>query len=243
MTKLFVANWKMYKTLEEVRDFFKEFLPKVKDVSNEIVICPPSVYLQEANKLVQGSNVKIGAQNIHSELQGAFTGEISLPMVEEFCDYVLLGHSERRMQETNDIIHKKLLLVLGKKMKAILCVGERLEHRQLGDTNKILEEQLSSALHGVPSDKVANLVVAYEPVWAIGTGINATPEQAEEAHKFIRSMLSNTYGARGKNVRILYGGSVTPEDIGSLIRDQDVDGVLVGGASLNARAFAAIVKV
>jgi triosephosphate isomerase len=242
VTRLIAANWKMYKVLEEVQEFFKEFLPKVKGVKEDLVIFPPSVYLAEASRLAKGSNVMIGSQNVHFELQGAFTGEISLPMVQEFCQIVLIGHSERRQSETNDVINRKVKLVLGKGFKALLCVGERLEHRQLGETTKVLEEQLTTALRGVPAERLGNLTIAYEPVWAIGTGANATVKQAEESHAFIRSWLEGKFPVQAKSVRILYGGSVTPEEAGKLAKGKNIDGFLVGGASLNPSAFVEIVK-
>jgi triosephosphate isomerase len=240
--QLVVANWKMYKTLAEVQDFFEELLPKVKGLKNEIVVCPPAIFIPEAYKLVQGSNVKIGAQNVHFELQGPFTGEISLAMVKEFCEYVIVGHSERRSLETNEDINKKLCLILGRSCRPILCIGERLEQREFGEANKVVEQQLFSATSGIAEDKIENLSVAYEPVWAIGTGINATAAQAEEMHKVIRSLLAKRFGGKAKAVRILYGGSVTPENAAELSQIQELDGFLVGGASLNSKAFAAIVK-
>ncbi|MFH1510954.1 MAG: triose-phosphate isomerase [Candidatus Woesearchaeota archaeon] len=238
MAGLVVANWKMYKTSSEAKEFFEELLPIVRDEQKEMVVCPPAVFLPLAAKITLGSNVQIGSQNVHHELQGQFTGEISVQMIKEYCSYVIVGHSERRPFESEEVVAAKLRLVLSSGLWAILCIGERLEQRELGETAQVIRRQMTTALEGCSKEALAKLVVAYEPVWAIGTGVSANAEQTGQVHALIREMLDSRF----VKARIIYGGSVTPEDVGQIMRMQNVDGVLVGGASLNANAFAEIVK-
>lgn len=245
LKKLMAANWKMNKNLSQVDDFFKEFIRKIKDAKDrEIVVCVPAVFLQEANKLVAGTQVKLGVQNVHEELKGAYTGETSVLMVKDFAEYVIIGHSERRIysHETDEMVNKKLKLCLQNGLKAIVCIGENLKERKKGITQQVVKKQLMAALDKI--DKIGDLNIAYEPVWSISTfakGEIATPGQAQEAHSLIRKLLARKFGQKAETIRIIYGGSVTPENVRSLVAQKDIDGVLVGGASLSADSFAEIV--
>lgn len=244
MRKPFIAaNWKMNKTVGETRAFLDEFIPLVRDAADtDIVVAPPFTSLPAAAALVRGSNVQLSAQDIFYEDKGAYTGEISpLMLADVGCVQVIVGHSERRQyfEETDEILNKKAKAALKHNLKVIFCIGESLEEREAGKTFDVLKRELEGGLKDVPAD---NIVVAYEPIWAIGTGKTATTEQAQEAHKFIRGQLSDLYGNAAQNIRILYGGSVTPENIDALMACADVDGALVGGASLKADSFARIVK-
>ncbi len=239
------ANWKMHKTTGETRDFITQFVPLVEDVQDvEIVIAPPFTSLAVAAKFLKGSNVKLAAQNLFWEEKGAFTGEISPIMLRDVeCEYVIVGHSERRQYfgETDETVNKRVRAAHQAGLKVILCIGETLEERESGKTFDVLKTQLSGGLKEIDAPDM--LVIAYEPVWAIGTGKTATPEQAQEAHQFIREQLSGIYGAQeAQKIRILYGGSVKPENVASLMSQEDVDGGLVGGASLKPDSFAEIVK-
>lgn len=244
--KLIIGNWKMNKTVKEAEVYVQQFLPLMKDVKNkEIVLCPPFTALERMSELLRGSNVKIGAQNMHYKEEGAFTGEISLKMLKEFgVEYVILGHSERRQffQEDNSLIQRKVKAALQNNLKPILCVGENLMQRNTNRTLFFIEGQLKQCLEDIPEEKLQNLVIAYEPIWAIGTGKNATPEQAQEVHAFIRERLEKMFGEQGKEVRIIYGGSAKPENAAALLAQKDIDGLLVGGASLEPESFAEIFK-
>ncbi len=240
---LMAANWKMNKTTGETEGFIRDFLPRVADVDDvETVIAPPFTSLPAAAGLLAGSSVRLAAQDVFYEESGAFTGEISPPMLKDVgCTYVIVGHSERRQYfgETEEILNRKAAAALKAGLGVIFCIGETLEQRESGGTFDVLKRQISGGLRGIDAD---NLVVAYEPVWAIGTGRTASPEQAQEAHLFIRSELSDLYGQAARTIRILYGGSVKPDNVASLMAKDDVDGALVGGASLDPESFAAIVK-
>tara|TARA_Y100000310_G_scaffold341089_1_gene439086 strand:+ start:22918 stop:23625 length:708 start_codon:yes stop_codon:yes gene_type:complete len=235
MKPLIAANWKMNKDSKEATDFIDEFKPLIKDNKNDIVICPPYTALNEVNKAIKNTNIKLGAQNMHFEKEGAFTGEVSASMLKDVCEYVILGHSERRQifNETDELINKKVKSALKNKLKPILCIGETLEQRNSNQTMKIVENQLKNCLSGI-SEK--NVVIAYEPIWAIGTGKTATPEQAEEVHKFIRDLLN-------ENIRIIYGGSMKPDNAKELLSKPNINGGLVGGSSLDAKSFAEICNV
>ncbi|MCL4491863.1 MAG: triose-phosphate isomerase [Nitrospirae bacterium] len=244
MRKPFIAaNWKMNKTAGETRAFLDEFLPLVRDVQDvDIVIAPPFTSLPAAAALIKGSNVLLSAQDIFYEDKGAYTGEISPVMLTDVgCTQVIIGHSERRQyfKESDEIVNKKIKAARKHNLDVIFCIGEALEEREAGKTFDVLKREVEEGLKDVPSDSI---VVAYEPVWAIGTGKTATTGQAQEAHKYIRERLSALYGGAAQDIRILYGGSVTPENIDSLMDCADVDGALVGGASLKAGSFARIVK-
>jgi len=245
--KLIAANWKMYKTPEQTRDFLAEFLPLVAAHNrDEIVVCPPFVDLQAALESAGGSGVAIGAQNVHWEKEGAFTGEISAGMLQAIgCTHVIVGHSERRQYfgETDDSVNLRLKAALEAGLTPIACVGEVLQEREAGLTEDVLRRQCTRAFHKLSTKKAAKLVVAYEPVWAIGTGKTATPQLAAEAHSLIRGEAAKTFGQEfADQLRILYGGSVKPENASALMAEEEIDGALVGGASLDPKSFAAIVK-
>jgi triosephosphate isomerase len=241
------ANWKMYKTPDQTREFFRDFLPLVAGhARDEIVVCPPYIDLADAMEAVKGSSVAIGAQNVHWKEEGAFTGEISAAMLLALgVKHVIVGHSERRQYfgETDDTVNIRLKAALEAGLTPICCVGEVLEEREAGLTDDVLRRQCVRAFHAISAKKAAKLVVAYEPVWAIGTGKTATPEIAAEAHAVIRREATEIFGEEfsGK-LRILYGGSVKPENAATLMAQEEIDGALVGGASLHAKSFAAIVK-
>ncbi len=237
------ANWKMNKTTKETEEFIIGFLPLVTGVQNvEIVIAPPFTSLPVAAKLLRESNIKLAGQNVFYEESGAYTGEISPLMLKDVeCSYVIAGHSERRQYfgETDETVNRKIRVAMSAGLAVIFCIGETLEERESGNTFNILKRQIKEGLRGIAAD---DLVLAYEPVWAIGTGRTASPEQAQEAHRFIRSELVTLYGDTAGTIRILYGGSVKPDNVSSLMSKEDVDGALVGGASLKPDSFAGIVN-
>ena len=245
--KLIAANWKMYKTPEETTAFFQEFLPLVADhTRDEIVVCPPYVDLQAAVAAAAGSNVAVGAQNVHWEKEGAFTGEISVGMLNAInVTHVIIGHSERRQyfNETDDSVNRKLKSLWRAVLTPIVCVGEVLEEREAGLTEDVLRRQCMRAFNGISARKAARLTVAYEPVWAIGTGKTATPQMAADAHLVIRGEAAKAFGQEfADGLRILYGGSVKPDNATALMSEEEIDGALVGGASLDAKTFVKIVK-
>jgi triosephosphate isomerase len=245
--KLMAANWKMYKTPDQTREFFRDFLPLVeKHDRDEIAVCPPFVNVPAAVEAAKGSNIAVGAQNMYWEKEGAFTGEISTGMLLAVgCTHVIIGHSERRQYfgETDDTVNLKLKAALEAGLVPIVCVGEVLEEREAGLTEDVLRRQCLRAFHAISGKKAAKLVIAYEPVWAIGTGRTATPQLASEAHQVIRSEAGKALGEElAENLRILYGGSVKPENAKALMSEAEIDGALVGGASLDPKSFAAIVK-
>jgi triosephosphate isomerase len=245
--KLIAANWKMYKTPEQTTAFFQEFLPLVTDHDrDEIVVCPPDVDLHAAVADVKGSNVAVGAQNLHWEKEGAFTGETSALMLTAIAvTHVIIGHSERRQyfNETDDTVNRKLKTALEAGLVPIVCVGEVLEEREAGLTEDVLRRQCMRAFNGISGRKAARLTVAYEPVWAIGTGKTATPEMAADAHLVIRGEAAKAFGQEFADaLRILYGGSVKPDNATALMSQEEIDGALVGGASLDPKSFAKIVK-
>lgn len=241
------ANWKMYKTPDQAGDFFREFLPLVSGhVRDEIVVCPPFLDLPAAVEVAKGSNVAIGGQNVHWKEEGAFTGETSAAQLLALgVTHVIIGHSERRQYfgETDDTVNLRLKMALEAGLIPICCVGEVLEEREAGMTDDVLRRQCVRAFHAISAKKAAKLVVAYEPVWAIGTGKTATPELAAEAHAVIRREATEIFGEEfAGNLRILYGGSVKPDNVSSLMAQDEIDGALVGGASLDPKSFAKIVK-
>lgn len=237
------ANWKMNKTVPEAMDFIYSFLPSVEGVQDaDIVIAPPFTSLFGIAERLVGTNVKLSAQNVFYEEKGAFTGEVSpLMLVDVGCEYVIVGHSERRQYfgDTDDSVNRKVKAAQKNGLNVIFCVGETLGERESGRTYDILRSQIVNGLKGVD---VKRLVAAYEPVWAIGTGKTATPEQAQEAHAYIRKTVKELYPGDAESLRILYGGSVTPDNVDSLMACADVDGALVGGASLKPESFERIVK-
>ena len=245
--KLMAANWKMYKTPDQTRDFFRDFLPLIADhTRDEIAVCPSFVCLAAAVEAAKGSHVAIGGQNLHWEKEGAYTGEISAGMLlAAGCTHVIIGHSERRQYfgETDDTVNRKLKTALEAGLTPIVCVGEVLEEREAGLTQDVLRRQCLRAFHAISGKKAGKLVIAYEPVWAIGTGKTSTPRLAAEAHVLIRGEAAKAFGDKmAESLRILYGGSVKPENAKSLMSEEEIDGALVGGASLNATSFAAIIK-
>jgi triosephosphate isomerase len=243
---IIAGNWKMNKTVSETEDFIKEFLPMVEGINDrDIVIAPPYTSLADAAKLIKGSNVKLAAQNIFWEEKGAFTGEISpLMLIEIGCSYIIIGHSERRkyFYEDNSMVNRKIKAALIANLTSIMCLGETLEERKKGKTLTIVERQLHEGLEGLEPWQAERIIIAYEPIWAIGTGVNATPQQAQEVHSHIRQQLSSLFGEIGLQIRIQYGGSVKPDNINDLMAEADIDGALVGGASLKPSSFAALVK-
>jgi triosephosphate isomerase len=244
-TPLIAANWKMHKTISEARAFASDLLPRLQGAEGvEVAIAPPFTALAALGDALRGSRVALAAQNVHSASQGAFTGEISVAMLVELgCRYVIVGHSERRalFGEGDAFIADKVAALQTAGVRPILCVGETLEQREAGLTLEILRSQLSGSLARADVALAPELVVAYEPVWAIGTGRTATPEMAQEAHAFVRSWLRHRFGAAADQIRIQYGGSVKPENAGELLSQPDIDGGLVGGASLDPLAFCAII--
>ena len=246
-TPLMAGNWKMYKTASETADFFGKFRPLVAQSAHcEIVICPTFVNLSAAVEAADGSKVEIGAQNLHWEKEGAFTGEISGSMLTAIgAKWVIIGHSERRQYfgETDETVYKRTAAALAAGLRPIVCVGEKLEERESARTEAVLEEQFAGGISRLSPEQFSSIAIAYEPVWAIGTGKTATPEMAEEAHRFLRNLIDRKYGGdiAGKS-RILYGGSVKPDNARALMQQPDIDGTLVGGASLEPASFAAIVN-
>jgi triosephosphate isomerase (TIM) len=246
-TPFIAANWKMYKTVQEAVVFVKEFRSLVKDITAvEIVVAPPFTALHAVAEAARSSNVGVSGQNLHWEKDGAFTGEISARMLREAgAEYVIVGHSERRrlFGETDQSVNRKVVAALGVGLTPIVCIGETLEEREAEQTLPVLDRQIKEGLDGLSGDQVHSLVIAYEPVWAIGTGRNATPEQAAEAHAHIRGRLRSWFGGSAADgCHVIYGGSVKPDNIHDLIVLPDVDGALVGGASLDVRGFADIVS-
>ena len=244
---LMAGNWKMYKTPAETEAFFKKFLPLVAASSHaDIVICPPFVNIAAAVTAAAGSNVAIGGQNLYWAKEGAFTGEVSGPMLRSAgCHTVIVGHSERRQYfgETDETVFQRTVAALDAGLQPIVCVGERLEEREAGSTNAVLERQFRDGISRLSSEQFARIAIAYEPVWAIGTGKVATPEQADDAHFFLREQVKARYGAEAAaSIRILYGGSVKPDNIKGLMAKKNLNGALVGGASLDPASFASIVN-
>jgi triosephosphate isomerase len=245
-TPFIAANWKMHKTVHEAVVFIKELRSLIKDVADvEVVVAPPSTALHACGEAARNTVIGIAAQNVYWEREGAFTGEISAAMVKEAGgEYVIIGHSERRrlFGDGDESVNRKLLATLAAMLTPIVCIGETLEEREAGQTLAVLDRQIKAGLDSLNGEQVGSLVLAYEPVWAIGTGRNATPRQAGEAHAHIRSRLRQWFGAdAGDHCHVIYGGSVKPDNTHELVALPDVDGALVGGASLDVRAFADIV--
>ncbi|MFQ5515723.1 MAG: triose-phosphate isomerase [Myxococcota bacterium] len=244
---ILAANWKMHKTVAEALDFVGKLLPQLTglDEESEIVIAAPFTALRAVRDALLGSPLQLAAQNLHSARAGAFTGEISAAMLSEVgCRYVIVGHSERRslFGESPSWVGEKLRTALAHGLRPILCVGESLEEREASRTFDVLRSQLDAALEGSDAEQAEEIVIAYEPVWAIGTGRSATPDLAQQAHAFIRERLAQLFGDAAERIRIQYGGSVKPENIASLMAQPDIDGALVGGASLDPASFCAIIR-
>jgi triosephosphate isomerase len=248
MRKPFVAgNWKMNTNGAQAEEIARALVQKIGTADRvDVAVCPPFPYLNRVGAVLSGNKISLGAQNCHPDNKGAFTGEVSPTMLADCgCKWVIVGHSERRhiLGETDDFIRKKLVGALGAGLHVILCVGETAAQQREHITESIIETQLVGVLDGLPSEELAKLVVAYEPVWAIGTGVNATPEQAEQIHGFIRDWLDGHFGAKGAHLaRILYGGSVNAANAASLLSQGNIDGALVGGASLKVDEFLKIIE-
>jgi triosephosphate isomerase len=245
-TPLIAGNWKMHKTVADAEQFIAQLLPAISSVERvEVAVCPPYPALGPLVESARGSRVQVYAQNMHYEPEGAYTGEVSAPMlVETGVQGVILGHSERREHfgETNRALALKVPAALEAGLHPILCVGETEEEREQGETERKLRHQVQEDLAQVPPDRVGDVVIAYEPIWAIGTGRVATPEQAQEAIAFVRALVADRSREQAERTRVLYGGSVNRDNAGELLARPDVDGALVGGASLDAGSFAAIVS-
>jgi len=247
MRRKFIAgNWKMHKNSEEALAYMADFKLFVKDVTNtDIVLAVPFTLLSLMSKECKNTNIKLSAQNIFYEEQGAFTGEISAEMVKEFADYTIIGHSEMRkyFNETNEIVNKKIHAALKHGLKVIFCLGETQEQRNNNQTNSVIETQLREGISGLNQEDMKDIVIAYEPVWAIGTGNTASPEQAEEIHLFLRNLIRDLFNDEtADNIRIIYGGSVNPENSVDILAKKNIDGCLPGGASLDPGKFAKIIK-
>ena len=243
---IIAGNWKMNNTIAETKALIEELKPLVKDANCDVVICTPYTDLATAVELTKGSNIKVGAENVHWAEKGAFTGEISAKMLVELgVEYVIIGHSERRQYfgETDATVNARTKAALAAGLKPIICVGETLEQREKNRTKSVLRKQVNGAFDGIEAEELTNIVVAYEPVWAIGTGKTATSEQAEETIKNIRSMIAKLYGRKLANkLRIQYGGSMNPKNAHELMEQPDIDGGLIGGASLKAIDFSQVVN-
>ena len=241
-----IGNWKMFTNLKQATELvtsLKTNLSKATDI--EIGVCPPFIYLAPVKAIIDNTNIKLGAQNCYWKEEGAFTGEVSPAMLKDIgCAYVIIGHSERRHQmgETDTMINNKIKAALKADLTVIFCVGELLEERQEGKIESVIRRQLEEGLDGITPDEMQRIIIAYEPVWAIGTGKTATPQQAQEMHSFIRKFITSIFNEIvAKNVRILYGGSVKADNIAEISTQPDVDGALVGGASLKADSFSQII--
>jgi triosephosphate isomerase len=244
---IIAGNWKMNKTTAEARDLASKLVPLIARIKDrDIVLAPPFTALQSVAGVIKGTGIALSAQNLHWEDKGAFTGEISAEMLLDLgCKYVIIGHSERRQffSENDETVNKKLRQALNKGLLPIVCVGETLKEREAGKANEVIERQVTGALKGVTAAEMQKVIIAYEPVWAIGTGKTATPDQANEIHSFIRKKSEAAYGKEiAGGLRIQYGGSVTPENVSTLMAMPDIDGALVGGASLKPESFAALVN-
>ena len=242
---IIAGNWKMHKTIKEALEFVNDVKGKVNNTDVEAVICAPYTLLKDLKEATSGTNIKIGAQNMHFEDQGAFTGEISPLMLKELdMDYVVIGHSERRQyfNETNETVNKKVLKALEVGINPIVCVGETLEQREANQTKDICKVQVEEGLKNISKEDISKVVIAYEPIWAIGTGKTATAQQANEVISYIREVVKGIYGQLANEVRIQYGGSVKPSNVSEIMSQSDIDGALVGGASLKAGDFVELVN-
>jgi len=244
--KVIAGNWKMNMDVHQSQKLVSEILNGLgKDSKAEVIVCPPYTSLSEVNSLLKGTQVKLGAQNMYYEESGAYTAEISADMLKSVgCEYVILGHSERRVifNESDELVNKKIKSALAKGLKPIFCVGELLEQREKGETMKVVSSQIEKGLEGISAEQMKNIIVAYEPVWAIGTGKTATPQQAQEVHLFIRELVTENFSSIvAEKLIIQYGGSVKPDNSRELLSQKDIDGALVGGACLKADSFLSII--
>ena len=244
--KVIAGNWKMNMDVHQSQKLVSEILNGLgKDSKAEVIVCPPYTSLSEVNSLLKGTQIKLGAQNMYFEESGAYTAEISADMLKSVgCEYVILGHSERRVifNESDELVNKKIKSALAKGLKPIFCVGELLEQRETGETMKVVSSQIEKGLEGISAEQMKNIIVAYEPVWAIGTGKTATPRQAQEVHLFIRELVTENFSSIvAEKLIIQYGGSVKPDNSRELLSQKDIDGALVGGACLKADSFLSII--
>ena len=244
--KVIAGNWKMNKDLQQSQKLVSEILNGLgKDNKADVIVCPPFTSLSEVSSLLKGTQIKLGAQNMYYEESGAYTGEVSADMLKSVgCEFVILGHSERRVifNEPDELINKKIKAALAKGLKPIFCIGELLEQRENDETMQVVSRQVEKGLEGVSAEQMKNIIIAYEPVWAIGTGKTATPLQAQEVHSFIRELVAEKFSASvAENLIIQYGGSVKPDNAGELLSQKDIDGALVGGACLKADSFLGII--
>ena len=246
--RIIAGNWKMYNNISESQNLVTKLVTGLtnQNLIREVIICPPFTSLSETSNLLKGTKIKLGAQNMHFEEKGAFTGEISNDMLKSVgCKYVILGHSERRtiFGESDELINKKIKKALYSDLTPIFCIGESLVQRENGTTKEVIERQVLEGIKDLNEEDVNKIIIAYEPIWAIGTGKTASPQQAQEVHKFIRSILKDTFSeATSENIPILYGGSVKPNNAEDLLAKEDIDGALVGGACLEAESFISIIK-
>lgn len=246
--RVIAGNWKMHKDLNESINFVKELVSKDSVIPSniDVIICIPFISLYEVSKILKGSKIKLGAQNMYFEDQGAYTGEISPLMLKSVgCDYVIIGHSERRTYfgENDEMINKKVKKALEKEITPIMCIGETLEERESGITNQVVEKQIRGGLKDLSLEQVSKVIIAYEPVWAIGTGKTATPQQAQDVHKFIRTIISSMFNEKvASEIIIQYGGSMKPENAKELLEQPDIDGGLIGGACLKVDSFYGIIN-
>jgi triosephosphate isomerase len=245
--RIVAANWKMNTTLQEATFITKKIIESIKDLDKvDVVICPPFVYIYSISQLLRGTKISLGAQNVHWEIKGAYTGEISPCMLKDVgCKYVIIGHSERRkyFNETDEMINNKIKSAIKNDLIVIFCIGETLEERKNNMTYKVIEAQMKYGLKDISQNDMEKIIIAYEPVWAIGTGVNATKEQIYEAHKFIRKEIEKNFSLElASKIKIQYGGSVNEKNIEELALIEEVDGFLVGGASLNPATFIEIIK-
>ena len=246
--RIIAGNWKMHNNISESQNLVTKLVNGLnnQNINREVIICPPFTSLTEVSNLLSGTKIELGAQNMHFENKGAFTGEISADMLKSIgCKYVILGHSERRniFGETDELINRKIKQALISELTPIFCMGETLEQREDGITNDVIKKQISEGMKGLSEEDVNKIIIAYEPIWAIGTGKTATPEQAQEVHKFIRSLLRENFSENSsQNIPVLYGGSVKPDNAEDLLAKEDIDGVLVGGACLDVDSFISIIN-
>lgn len=246
--RIIAGNWKMHNNISESQNLVTKLVNGLNDqnINREVIICPPFTSLTEVSNLLSGTKIELGAQNMHFENKGAFTGEISADMLKSIgCKYVILGHSERRniFGETDELINRKIKQALISELTPIFCMGETLEQREDGITNDVIKKQISEGMKGLSEEDVNKIIIAYEPIWAIGTGKTATPEQAQEVHKFIRSLLRENFSENSsQNIPVLYGGSVKPDNAEDLLAKEDIDGALVGGACLDVDSFISIIN-
>ena len=242
---IIAGNWKMNKTPEEAAQLVKDLIPLVKDAKCDVVVCTPAVCFAAVKPVIEGTNIKLGAQNVHFKASGAYTGELSADMLKAAgCEYVIIGHSERRQYfgETDKTVNLRTVAAVKAGLKAIVCVGEMKDEREAGYTDILVTYQTQMALHGLTAEELENVVIAYEPVWAIGTGLTATDEQANETIGVIREGIRSVYGDAADEVRIQYGGSMNPKNAKGLMAQPEIDGGLIGGASLKAVDFSQVVN-